>query len=185
MRFVTFANLFTKGDKFYTLIIVFHLCAEHISCCTAWRLSLASVISCGLAVSHCRSSLGMVPWPTTCRHIGLQPSALWQKLSEELHVVSVVVVCLPESRLYARRTLWGQCPSCQCIGFHHKTWSAFEKSDSVFLLHLRKPDMLQWSDLARISHQAADKAGNNCKSPPSLFSALSAFFSPVTPQIFL
>lgn len=47
----------------------------------------------------------MVPWPTTCRHIGLQPSALQQKLSEELHVASVVIVSLPGSKLYARRTL--------------------------------------------------------------------------------
>lgn len=32
---------------FMVLISVFHLCAEHISCCTAWRFSLAPILSCG------------------------------------------------------------------------------------------------------------------------------------------
>lgn len=47
----------------------------------------------------------MVPWPTAGRHVGLQPSALWWKLSEELCVASVVVVYHPDSKMYARRTL--------------------------------------------------------------------------------
>lgn len=93
-------------------------------------------------------------------------------------------MCLPESKLYARRTLWRQCPSCQRIGFHHRTQSALEKSGSVFVLPMGKPDVLQRSDLARVSHQAADKAGNNCKSPPSLFSALSAFSPLSLPKYF-
>lgn len=54
----------------------------------------------------------------------------------------------------------------------------------VSVLPLGKPDMLQRSDLPRVSHQAADEAGNNCKSPPSLFSALSAFSPLSLPKYF-
>lgn len=41
----------------------------------------------------------MVPWPTNYRHMVLQPSALWQKMSEELHVASMYLFqganCMP------------------------------------------------------------------------------------------
>ena len=55
--------------------------------------------------------------------------------------------------------------------------SALEKRTviSVFSLQVGKPGMLQWSDLARVTHQAAGKAGNKSSLPSYLFSALSAF----------
>lgn len=47
----------------------------------------------------------MVPWPTTSRHVGLQPSALRWKLSEELRIASMVVVCRPDGKMYVRKAL--------------------------------------------------------------------------------
>lgn len=48
-EFVTFASLFAKGSRFCSLDFVLSSHAEHISCCTAWRFSLAPIFSGGNA----------------------------------------------------------------------------------------------------------------------------------------
>lgn len=66
------------------LILFFHLTLStfHVALLEGFPWLLFSVAEMlGLTVSHCRSSLWLVPWPTTGRHAVLQPSALQWKLS--------------------------------------------------------------------------------------------------------
>lgn len=82
----------------------------------------------------------MVPWPTTCKHTGFQPSALWQKLSEELHVAIRGGCMSSREQIVCQENSLAE---VSILLVYHKTQSALGKSHGVFVLYLGKPDMLQ------------------------------------------
>lgn len=161
------------GRQVFTLIFIFNLYAEHILCCTAGRFSLASILRCGLAVSHCRSSLWMVPLPATCRHIGLQPSALGQELSQELHVASMMVV-------FSRDEIVCQENSVALVSIllvYHKTQSVLKR--------VVVSSSYAWRKYTCCSESGCWQGWEQLQVSPIPVQCSFCLLSPVTPQILL
>lgn len=100
---------------FMVLILVFHLCAEHFSCGTAWRFSLAAILSCGnfragsislleLSLDSClahdrqaRRALAICPtlevvWGASCCFRGGCMSSRQQNVCQEDSVMAVSIL---------------------------------------------------------------------------------------------